>query len=126
MIENIGMRVHHTFYGAGFMDLPFAPCTLPSLLITDKPPHTGNRGPTFEIILQGAGSLAAESMLMSRAEVRSFATTMGTGITGEPFLLFGCILAVFTHYHNPILSPCPVTLHYASGVQVQIKRRRTA
>jgi len=68
MIQDIGMMVTRTFHGAGFMDLPLAPGTLPSLLIADKSPHPGDRGSPFEPILQSAGSLAAEGMLVFRVE----------------------------------------------------------
>jgi len=63
------MTVIRTFFGTGFMDHPAAPGTLPSLFIADKAPHAGNRGSPFEPVLQGAGSLAAEGMLVSRVEV---------------------------------------------------------
>ena len=102
VVKDVGMRGRRLFLSAGFTNLLFAPGTFPSLLITDKPSHAGNRGSPFEIIFQGAGSLAAEGMLVSRAEMRSLATALGTGPTGEPLFLFRSILAIFTHYHVQI------------------------
>jgi hypothetical protein len=69
VVQDIGMMVSRTFHGTGFIDLLTAADTFPSLLITDKPPHAGNCGTPFEIIFQYAGSLAAESMLVSLGEV---------------------------------------------------------
>jgi hypothetical protein len=86
----------------GFMDHLPAPGTLSSLLIMDKPPHAGNRESPFEIILQRAGSLAAEGMLVSRIEVYSLTAAMGTGTPGETVLLFRSILAIFPYYHSQI------------------------
>ena len=68
MIQDIGMMVTRTFHGAGFMDLPAAQGTLPSLLIADMAPHSGDCGSPFEPVLQSAGSLAAEGMLVFRVE----------------------------------------------------------
>jgi hypothetical protein len=102
VVENVATRVIRTFSGAGFMDLLPAPGTLPSLLVPDKSPHSGNRGSPFEPKLQSAGRPAAKGMFVSRIEVRSLATAMGTGTSGEPLLLFRGILAIFTHYHNQI------------------------
>ena len=69
VVQDVGVVGILTLYGAGFMDHPAAPGTLPSLLIADKPPHAGNRGSPFEPVLQGAGSLAAHGMLVFRSEV---------------------------------------------------------
>jgi hypothetical protein len=107
VVQDVGMTGIRTFYGAGFMDHPAAPGTLPSLLIADKPPHAGNRGSPFEPVLHSTGSLAAQGMLVSRVEVRSLATAMGTGTPGEPLLLFRSILAIFTHYHTQVLPSRP-------------------
>jgi len=107
MVQDVGMMVIRTFQGAGFMDHLPAQGTLPSLLITDKPPHAGNRDSSSEPVLQRAGSLAAEGMLVSRVEVGSLATAMGTGTPGEPLLLFRSILAIFTHYHNQVSPSWP-------------------
>jgi hypothetical protein len=69
VVKDIVMTVIRTSRGVAFMDLLFATGTFPSLFIADKPSHSGNRGSPFEIILQGAGSLAACGMLISRSEV---------------------------------------------------------
>jgi hypothetical protein len=86
----------------GFMDHLPAPGTLPTLLIADTPSHFRDRGPLFIPVLQCAGSLAAESMLMSRCEVYSLAAAMGTGTPGKPLLFFRSILAIFPYYHSQI------------------------
>jgi len=69
MVQDVGMMVTRIFNGAGFMDCLSAQGTFPSLFIADKPPHSGDRESPFEPVLQGAGSLTAEGMLVSRAEV---------------------------------------------------------
>jgi len=79
VVKDVGMMDMKITLCVGFMDHLPAPGTLPTLLITDKPPHAGNRGSPFEIILQRAGSLAAEGMPVSRIEVYSLTAAMGTG-----------------------------------------------
>ncbi len=105
VVEDVGMMVTRAFQGIAIMDLLLTPGTLPSLLIADKPPHAGDRGSLGEPVLQGAGSLAAEGMLVSRVEVYPLAATPGAGTPGEPLLLFRSIPAIFTHYHGQVSPP---------------------
>ena len=69
VIQDAGMMVIRSFNGSGFMDLPLTPGTLPSLFIPDKSPHFRDSRSHFEPVLDTAGGLAADSMLVSRTEV---------------------------------------------------------
>ena len=69
VVQDAGMMPMRIPRDRGFIDLPAAAGTFPSLFITDNPSQTGNRGSPFEIILQGAGSLAADRVLVSRGKV---------------------------------------------------------
>ncbi len=120
VVEDVGMMVTRTFHGIALMNLPLTPGTFPSLLIADKPPHAGDRGSLFEPVLQRAGSLAADGMLVSRVEVQSLTTAMGTGTAGDPLLLFRAIPAIFAHYHDqasPSRSVSPDIVHIFVPVQ---------
>ncbi|HET6581734.1 MAG TPA: hypothetical protein VFG36_07625, partial [Methanoregula sp.] len=85
--------------GPALMDLAFAPGTLPSLFVPDKPPHAGDRWSHFEPVFHAAGGLTAEGVLVSRTEVYSLAAATGASTPGDPLLLFRNILAVFTYNH---------------------------
>jgi hypothetical protein len=99
VVENVVMRGGGIPVCIGFVDYLPAPGTLPSLLIPHKPSHFSDRGPLFIPVLQGAGSLAARGVLVSRSEVYSLATAMGTGTTADPLLLFRSIMSIFPYYH---------------------------
>jgi hypothetical protein len=69
VIQDVVMVVIRTPGAVEFTDLLPAAGTLPSLLVPDKSPHFGNRGPHFGPVLHTAGGLAAGGMLVSRVEV---------------------------------------------------------
>jgi hypothetical protein len=91
VVQDVVMMDMRITLCVGFMDHLPAPDTLPTLLIADPPSHFRDRGPLFIPVLHGAGSLAADGMLVSRIEVYSLTTTMGTGTghdissTGQSF-----------------------------------------
>jgi hypothetical protein len=104
VIQDVVMMYIRTSGGVEFMDLLFAPGTLPFLLKPDKSPHFGDRGPLFVPILPTAGGLAAQGILVPGIEVCSLTATMGTGAPGEALLLFRSsgIPAIFTKHHVQI------------------------
>jgi hypothetical protein len=77
VIQDIVMMSIRTFGGVTFMDLLFAPGTLPFLLKADKSPHFGNRGPLFAPIHSASGGLAAQGILVPGIEVYSLTATIG-------------------------------------------------
>lgn len=113
VVQNVVMKGIRTCSGVGFTDFLFAPGTLPFLLIPDKPPHSGDRGPLFIPILYTAGGLAAQGSFVSGIEVCSLTATIGTGPPGEAILLFRSRTAVFTHYHVRVSPLGPNRYHGA-------------
>jgi hypothetical protein len=63
------MVVIRTFNGAGFMDHLPAPGALPFLLKPDKPSHFRDRGPLFAPVLDTAGGLATDGVLVPGIEM---------------------------------------------------------
>jgi hypothetical protein len=63
------MMIIRTSGGIDFMDLLFAPGALPFLLKPDKPSHFRDRGPLFAPVLDTAGGLATDGVLVPGIEM---------------------------------------------------------
>ena len=79
VIQDVGKTGRGTFRGVGFMDLLPAPGTLPFLLKPDNSPHFGDCGPLPAPVLDTAGGLATEGILVPGTEVCPLPAAMGTG-----------------------------------------------
>ncbi len=69
MVQDAGMMGMRIPRGVGCVEVLSAEGTLPTLLIADKPLHSRDRQSSFEPVLQSAGGLAAEGMLVTLPEV---------------------------------------------------------